>query len=145
MTILLITIRQNSNIVFFFLKKSEIQASSICFISYENNFFFQKKKKRVTCHRQWWRRWLKWWTWLSFLDADSILRHEYFFPNNVLKFKLLFLLIQRRVDCRNCWFIYIYIHFNTQLQSGYNEKNREDNKEKIGDWSSLVNLCLCTH
>jgi hypothetical protein len=43
MTILLITIRQNSNIVFFFLKKSEIQASSICFISYENNFFFKKK------------------------------------------------------------------------------------------------------
>jgi hypothetical protein len=79
MTILLITIRQNSNIVFFFLKKkSEIQASSICFISYENNFFFKKKRKRVTCHRQWWRRWLKWWTWLSFLDADSILRHEYF-------------------------------------------------------------------
>jgi hypothetical protein len=105
---------------FFFLKK-KVKFKPLQFVSSPMRIiFFSKKKKRVTCHRQWWRRWLKWWTWLSFLDADSILRHEYFG-------------------------IHTHTHFNTQLQSGYNEKNREDNKEKIGDWSSLVNLCLCTH
>lgn len=31
------------------------------------------------------------------------------------------------------WDTHTHTHFNTQLQSGYNEKNREDNKEKIGD------------
>jgi len=63
---------------FFFLKK-KVKFKLLQFVSSPMRIiFFSKKKKRVTCHRQWWRRWLKWWTWLSFLDADSILRHEYF-------------------------------------------------------------------